>query len=79
MRVVFNGSIEKSEGGCGVCGHKKVGKNVFVRTRLYSLPSGRQVTFRAGVPVEVSEADGNFLLSYVEKDSNGLRKTFSKA
>lgn len=78
MKVVFNGTIEKrSGGGCRCKG--KVTSSSFVRSKTYILPSGRTENFTAGQPKEVSERDGQFLLSYVYKDVNGdTRAIFSK-
>ena len=78
MKVVFNGTIEKQQsGGCNCKG--KVTSSSFVRSKLYILPSGKSEQFIAGQPKEVSERDGEFLLSYVYKDINGdLRAVFSK-
>lgn len=78
MKVVFNGTVEKkSSGGCNCKG--KVTKSSFVRSKLYILPSGRSQNFIVGKPVEVSERDGQFLLSYIYRDVNGdLRAVFSK-
>lgn len=78
MKVVFNGTVEKkSSGGCKCKG--KVSKSSFVRSKMYILPSGRTHTFVVGQPVEVSDRDGAFLLSYIYKDVNGdLRAVFSK-
>ena len=78
MKVVFNGTIEKrASGGCNCKG--KVTSSTFVRSKMYILPNGRTETFLVGQPIEVSEQDGRFLLSYVYKDVNGdTRAVFSK-
>lgn len=78
MKVVFNGTVEKrTSGGCNCKG--KTSSSTFIRSKMYILPSGRSVTFTVGQPVEVSERDGAFLLSYIYKDVNGdLRAVFSK-
>lgn len=78
MKVVFNGTIEKkSSGGCNCKG--KVSSSSFVRSKMYIMPSGRSQTFVVGQPVEVSERDGQFLLSYIYTDINGdTRAVFSK-
>lgn len=77
MKVRFNGTIEKRTKGCNCKG--KVSEVGFVSTKLYILPSGRSVQFYAGKEEEVSEQDGNFLLSYIYKDANGdTRAVFSK-
>lgn len=78
MKVVFNGTVEKrSSGGCKCKG--KTTNSSFIRSKMYIMPSGRSHTFIVGQPVEVSERDGQFLLSYIYKDANGdLRAVFSK-
>ena len=77
MKVVFNGVLEKKSKGCNCKG--KTADASFVRTKMYILPSGKSIHFYVGKPVEVSERDGNFLLSYIYKDANGSqRAVFSK-
>lgn len=78
MTVVFNGTIEKRQGGgCNCKG--KVTSSSFVRSKMYIMPSGRTHQFMVGQPVEVSEQDGRFLLSYVYTDVNGdQRAIFSE-
>ena len=78
MKVVFNGTIEKrSSGGCNCKG--KTTSSSFVRSKMYILPSGRSQNFILGQPVEVSDRDGAFLLSYIYKDVNGdMRAVFSR-
>ena len=79
MKVVFNGTVEKhTSGGCNCKG--KVTSSGFIRSKLYILPSGQSKMFHMGKPVEVTEEDGRFLLSYVYKDANGdSRAVFSIA
>ena len=77
MKVKFNGTIEKRTKGCNCKG--SISEYGFVNSKLYILPSGRSVQFYLGKAEEVSEIDGNFLLSYVYKDVNGdQRAVFSK-
>lgn len=78
MKVVFNGTVEKrSGGGCKCKG--KTSSSTFVRVKTYILPSGASKTFVVGQTTEVSERDGQFLLSYVYKDANGdTRAVFSR-
>lgn len=77
MKIKFNGLIEKKvSGGCNC---KKQGNGYgFVGSRMYILPSGQQKTFYVGKVEEVSERDGNFLLSYSVTDANGKRQVFEK-
>lgn len=77
MKVVFNGVLEKRTSGCNCKGKQtEVG---FVQSKMYILPSNKQVTFYLGKPVEVSEQDGRFLLSYIFRDANGdTRAVFSE-
>lgn len=78
MKVVFNGTIEKKSGGGCKC-KGKVTSSSFVRSKMYILPSGRTENFIVGQPKEVSERDGQFLLSYVYRDANGdTRAVFSR-
>ena len=78
MKVVFNGTVEKKQsGGCNCKG--RISSSTFVRSKTYIMPSGKSQNFIIGKPVEVSERDGAFLLSYIYKDANGdLRAVFSK-
>ena len=77
MKVVFHGTIERHTKGCNCKG--KVSEVGFVNTKMYILPSGRSIQFYVGKEEEVSEQDGNFLLSYIYKDVNGdQRAIFSK-
>lgn len=77
MKVVFNGLLErKQSGGCN-CKKSASGYN-FVNSRMYILPSGQNKVFYVGKVEEVSERDGQFLLSYNSQDSNGIRKVFTK-
>ena len=75
MKVVFNGILEKSSGGCVPCGAKRVSEQVMKTHKMYILPSGRTHRFRVGVPVEVSEEDGAFLMSYMYTDKDGTKQT----
>lgn len=77
MKVKFNGLLEKkSSGGCNC---KKGTSNYgFTSSRMYILPSGQQKTFFVGKVEEVSDRDGQFLLSYNSVDVNGKRQVFEK-
>lgn len=75
MKVKFNGVLEHREsGGCGACGKKSKGGAVFVSTRTYILPSGTVTDFRLGEVYELSDLDGQFLLSYSGPDANGQNR-----
>lgn len=74
MKIKFNGVLEKKSGGCAKCGHKAKSKYGFTSTKMYILPSGQTKTFRVGAVTEVSEQDGNFLLSYIYDDVNGNKR-----
>ena len=77
MKVVFNGVLERHSKGCNCKG--KVSDTVYLNTKMYILPSGLSIQFYVGKPVEVSETDGKFLLSYVYADVNGSQRAiFSK-
>lgn len=74
MRVRFNGLYQTVKTGCAPCGHKVKSGKRFMAQRSFILPSGMDRTFRLGQEYEVSEADGNFLLSYSQVDKDGLRQ-----
>lgn len=77
MKIKFNGTIERRTKGCNCKG--STSEYGFVKKKLYILPSGRSVQFYVGKEEEVSDMDGEFLLSYVYKDVNGdSRAVFSK-
>lgn len=72
MKIMFNGLLEKRRAGCPVCGGRKgTTEKEFVYMKSYILPSGVTKTFRKGKTEEVSDADGNFLLSYRYMDKEG--------
>lgn len=78
MKIVFNGLLEKKQLGGG-CNCKRQGNGYgFVNSRMYILPSGQTKTFFVGKVEEVSDKDGEFLLSYNVVDVNGKRKVFTK-
>ena len=79
MKLIFNGLLEKKVGGG--CNCKKQGSDYgFVNSRMYILPSGQSKTFHVGKTEEVSDRDGEFLLSYNKApDLNGhAREIFTK-
>ncbi len=79
MKLIFNGLLEKREGGGCNCKRQTSGYG-FVNSRMYILPSGTSKTFYVGKAEEVSESDGAFLLSYNQApDVNGMaREVFTK-
>lgn len=64
MKIRFKGTTETRTSGCSVCGARHKSTRKFVMVKQYILPSGMMKTFRAGNVEEVSNADGEFLLSY---------------
>lgn len=72
MTLKFNGSMEKKTRGCPVCGGRR-SEYRFTAVRSFYLPSGGMKTFRAGQTYEVSDRDGEFLLTYRYK-VNGTEK-----
>ena len=75
MKVVFNGVLEKKSGGCVPCGRKRASKQTMVMTKMFILPSGMTKTFYAGREEEVSDKDGEFLMSYTYTDKEGKTQT----
>lgn len=73
MKIMFNGIIEKTRKGCGACGRRRT-ENQFLNHKTYILPSGQSKTFIAGRVEEVSERDGDFLLSYKYQTPEGETK-----
>ena len=78
MKIVFNGMLEKITKGCNC---KKQGNSGygFVTQRLFFMPSGAERVFQVGKVEEVNEKDAQCLLSYIDKDVNGVqRQVFTK-
>lgn len=77
MRVRFNGMFvnktKKSGGGCGCHGTSASGR-VFLMHKTFVMPSGITKTFNVNEEYEVSDLDGNFLLSYSQVDKDGVRQ-----
>lgn len=73
MKVMFNGVIEETQKGCHVC-HGRTTHNQMATHKSYWLPSGRRITFRMWMPVEVTEEDGQYLLTEEYKLPNGKKK-----
>lgn len=73
MKLRFNGIVEETQRGCRPC-HGRTTHLQMQTHKAYYLPSGRHVTARIGVPVDVSEADGQFLLSEEYKAADGKPK-----
>lgn len=70
MKIKFNGIYQRVNKGCPVCGRRSSESN-YAYIKTYILPSGITKTFRMGKTEEVSESDGNFLLSYQSMDKEG--------
>lgn len=78
MKLRFNGAQGAKVSGCPVCGRKQTSESVTF-TKSFILPSGQMKTFRTGREYEVSDRDGNFLLSYVYRTKEGtVRPSFEK-
>lgn len=78
MKLVFHGAQMRKNGGCPVCGARKSIDGVAL-SKSYILPSGKAQTFHTGRTYEVSDRDGEFLLSYVYKTKDGeVHKSFEK-
>lgn len=71
LKLKFMGMIEKDEPRRSCCGGRRISQSVMRREKKMMLPSGRAFTFKTGVVAEVSENDGEFLLSL-----NGKRPAF---
>lgn len=74
MRIKFNGIVEKRSKGCKCRGERS--EMVFHSLKSYILPSGITKTFRTGKVEEVSEKDGQFLLSYQYTQDGVVKKVF---
>ena len=77
MKVRFNGMFarkNKRGGGCG-CHGSSVNGLGFITHKTFVLPSGAVRDFSMEGEYEVSDLDGNFLLSYTQIDKNGLMQS----
>jgi len=70
MKIKFNGIYQRESKGCPVCGKRSYNTN-YAAIKTYILPSGITKTFRLGRVEEVSQMDGEFLLSYQSTDKEG--------
>lgn len=61
MRVKFNGQVEVKKSGCNCHGNRN--RKRLVYRKEFILPSGRRIIFRKNVPQDVTDAEGEFLLS----------------
>lgn len=75
MIVKFNGIMQRKQGGCSKCGQKSSSSLKLMTSKTFILPSGRTVPFLVGREVEVSEADGQFLLQYTYTDKDGATQS----
>ncbi len=79
MKIRFTGMTQEIESGCKPCGRAVKSKRAFISSRNVILPSGISRTFHRGEVVEVSQLDGEWLLSWIEKDPSGMeRKVFEE-
>lgn len=76
MKVIFNGLLQKKSSGCNC--RKQTSEYSFVNSKLYIMPSGASKRFYKGKVEEVTDRDGEFLLSYRVTDANGTRSVFTK-
>lgn len=76
MKVKFNGIVEKRRRGCKCRGGNS--ETVFHSMKSYILPSGAMKLFRAGKVEEVSDGDGEFLLSYQYEQNGEVKKVFER-
>ncbi len=74
MKVVFNGIMTTMETGCVPCGRGGGSRRGFKASEWLQLPSGAQREFHKGVPEEVSNYDGEWLLTLMYTDQNGMKQ-----
>ena len=73
MRLRFNGIVEETQRGCRPC-HGRTTHAQMRTHKSYYLPSGRHMTFRVGIPAEVSDEDAKYLLAETYKAADGKTK-----
>lgn len=74
MKVKFNGIMTTIQTGCVPCGHGGTSTRGFKSSEWLMLPSGSQKEFHKGEVVEVSDYDGEWLLTLMYVDQNGMRQ-----
>lgn len=74
MKIRFNGMFQITKKGCIPCGHRVTSGKTFLTSKSFILPSGMTQYFHIGEEYEVSDVDGNFLLSYSQTDKDGIRQ-----
>lgn len=78
MKIKFNGMFQTMQSGCIPCGRKGTTKKSFSSSKSVILPSGNQKIFHRGEEVEVSDLDGEWLLSWTETESGMERHIFTR-
>lgn len=63
MIIRYNGKKTKKSHGCPVCGTRGKSTYKVLAVNTYYTPSGHRLTFRIGNQYEVTDEDGEFLLS----------------
>lgn len=63
MRIKYNGKKIKEHKGCPVCGSRRNSGYKVLSVNTYYTPSGHRLTFRIGNEYDVTEEDGEFLMS----------------
>ncbi len=72
MKLKFNGLMQtKGKSGCLKCGQKSASTYGMVTSKMFILPSGRNVQCVIGREIDVNESDAEFLLSYRYTDKSG--------
>lgn len=72
MKLKFNGLMQtKGKNGCSKCGQKSASTYKMVTSKMFILPSGRNVHCVVGREIDVNESDAEFLLSYRYMDKDG--------
>lgn len=63
MRIKYLGKKISRKHGCPVCGGRGKTEYKIAAVNTYYTPSGHRLTFRIGNEYDVTEEDGEFLLS----------------
>lgn len=74
MKLIFNGILEQQSGGCVPCGRKRSSSQKMMTSKTFILPSGATRTFLVGKEEEVTDSDGEFLLTYTYTDKQGHKQ-----
>lgn len=80
MKLKFMGKMQHAikTSGCSVCGNKRATSQGFTRIthKTVAVPSGLMLTVKMGVPFEINDKDGAYLLGQTYAYNNQIVNEF---